>query len=62
MNTKNDHKNKLIKTEEKKSSGLDLWNDRLDENLESTDHKDLAADEKAKAFSEKFDHHHQSKQ
>lgn len=35
-------------------NGLDHWNNRLDENLEPKAHNDLDADEKAKAFSEKY--------
>lgn len=34
-------------------SGLDQWNDRLDENLEPENHNDVVADERAKEFSEK---------
>jgi len=34
-------------------NGLDRWNDRLDENLESDDQNDVSADEQAKRFSEK---------
>jgi hypothetical protein len=34
-------------------NGLDRWNDRLDENLESNDRNDVSADEQAKKFSEK---------
>ncbi|MCZ4223234.1 hypothetical protein [Pedobacter rhodius] len=34
-------------------NGLDRWNDRLDENLESDNQNDVTADEQAKSFSEK---------
>lgn len=36
------------------AKGLNDWNDRLDENLESADHNNVDADEKAKDFSEKL--------
>ncbi|GAA3979871.1 hypothetical protein GCM10022246_34860 [Pedobacter ginsengiterrae] len=38
----------------KAESGLDNWNDRLDENLEPEDENDVSADSRAKAFSEKY--------
>jgi len=48
-------KNTAGNQEKSKSAenGLDQWNDRLDENLESNDQNDVSADEKAKKFSEK---------
>ncbi|MBC7417935.1 MAG: hypothetical protein H7325_07250 [Pedobacter sp.] len=36
-----------------KKNGLDDWNDRIDENLETEEHCDPLADEKSKAFFEK---------
>ena len=33
--------------------GLNSWNDRLDENLETDEHSNTLADEKSKAFFEK---------
>ena len=36
-----------------KKDGLDNWNDRLDENLESEEHSSPLADEKSKAFLKK---------
>lgn len=42
--------------------GLDNWNDRLDENLEPEAGNDVAADEKAKDFSEKYGSGDQSDQ
>ncbi|PWS29430.1 hypothetical protein DHW03_06340 [Pedobacter yonginense] len=39
---------------ENPAKGINDWNDRLDENLEPTDHNDVAADEKAEDFSKKF--------
>lgn len=48
-------KKEYSKTEsEKPEQGINNWNDRLDENLESKDHNDVSADEKAEDFSEKF--------
>jgi len=39
---------------ENPAQGINDWNDRLDENLEPTNHNDVTADEKAEDFSEKF--------
>lgn len=36
-------------------TGLDKWNQRLDENLEPEGHNDELADENAKNFSEQFE-------
>jgi|GEM_PF-555704 len=52
-------KNDLAKTETAKPNidpkkGIDDWNNRLDQNLETEAHNDVLADEKAKDFSEKF--------
>jgi len=58
-------KQKASFTEQNKmnpSKGLDNWNDRLDENLETKDHNDTLADDKAKDFSEKFGSGDQSDQ
>jgi len=41
------------KRNEGAENGLGQWNDRLDENLESDNHNDVPADERAKEFSEK---------
>ncbi|UKT65117.1 hypothetical protein [Pedobacter mucosus] len=48
------NKNENITTDnsEELNSGLDAWNDRLDENFESEKNNDPIADEKAKDFSE----------
>ena len=40
------------KRSEGAENGLDQWNDRLDENLESDNHNDVLADDRAKKFSE----------
>ncbi|MCX2495979.1 hypothetical protein OQX63_20960 [Pedobacter sp. PF22-3] len=42
--------------------GLDHWNDRLEENLETETSNDIEADEKAKDFSEKYGSGDQSDQ
>lgn len=42
--------------------GINDWNDRLDENLESEDHNNSVADEKAKDFSTKYGSGDQSDQ
>ncbi len=47
-------KNNLTNSEDDSENGLDKWNDRLDENIEPEDHNDIAADKKAKDFSNKF--------
>lgn len=39
---------------ENSDQGIDNWNDRLDQNLESENHNDVSADEKAEDFSKKF--------
>lgn len=48
INPKNDSE------KNKSNDGLDNWNNRLDENLESSNHNDTTADEKAKEYSEQF--------
>ncbi|TCD08251.1 hypothetical protein EZ449_12645 [Pedobacter frigidisoli] len=55
--SKDQAKSKIEFTDQNKkdpAKGLDNWNDRLDENLESNDQNDTLADEKAKDFSEKL--------
>lgn len=47
-------KNNRPNTEAKTENGLDKWNDRLDENLESEDENNVSADSRAKAFSDKY--------
>ncbi|MBC6112042.1 hypothetical protein H7U22_16585 [Pedobacter sp. CCM 8938] len=39
---------------ENSDQGIDNWNDRLDQNLESEGHNDISADENAEDFSKKF--------
>lgn len=39
----------------KPEDGLDKWNNRLDENLEQSNHNDIDADKKAKEYSEQFE-------
>lgn len=39
-------------TDPEKENGLDKWNDRLDENMESEEKADPEADSKAKEYSE----------
>lgn len=48
-------KNNRPDTDAKTESGLDKWNDRLDENLESENENNVSADSRAKAFSEKYE-------
>lgn len=44
---------KKVGTEKDTSDGLDKWNDRLDDNLESEDRGDTEADDNARDYSEK---------
>ncbi|TDG35874.1 hypothetical protein EZJ43_10990 [Pedobacter changchengzhani] len=53
-NQPQESQNPIIESNESEQSGLDKWNERLDENLETEDHNDELADENAKNFSEKF--------
>ncbi|MCX2585369.1 hypothetical protein [Pedobacter sp. MR22-3] len=48
--------------QENPSTGLNDWNDRLDENLEPEKQGDTAADDRAKDFSEKLGSGDQSDQ
>jgi len=46
-------KNNLLKNQVPVKSGLDAWNERLEEYLEPEGHNDTEADQLAKSFSEK---------
>jgi len=52
----------IKKSEENPAKGLNDWNDRLDENLESKKHGDTEADERAKNFSDQVGSGDQSDQ
>ena len=47
----NQNDNSGIEPVKHNSAGIEQWNDRLDENLESEETGDVEADEKAKDFS-----------
>lgn len=53
-------KDKIKQESKNNKKGLDDWNNRLDENMESNEQNDVVADDLAKKFSEKNSNRNQS--
>lgn len=47
-----ENQNNKTEKDQVKPDGIDQWNDRLDQNLENEKEGDVAADEKAREFSD----------